>query len=155
MNIVVPHTESGLSSATQEALETFKPDFQLVTGIDGYPDLLQRLWDKKQTFIVVEQDVVPTSSQLSSLWECSESWCAFPYRDVEDFNSEDWICAYLGCAKLSESFIESLPDIWKDMPVKDWHICDCHLTHYAQERGFKVHQHTPRVKHLKDVDNGA
>jgi hypothetical protein len=51
--------------------------FENLTGDDTtYFSLMARLWQVGGTFIVVEQDMVPTLGLLEELWGCPTDWCS-------------------------------------------------------------------------------
>jgi hypothetical protein len=42
----------------------------------GYFNLFVSYWDQRRSFIVLEQDVLPTEEQFASMPACGEPWCA-------------------------------------------------------------------------------
>lgn len=49
---------------------------------DGaYGRMFRFLWSQKETFIICEQDVVPTQAQLWAIASCHHDWCSYNYGD--------------------------------------------------------------------------
>lgn len=47
----------------------------------GYAELIIRLWRAARTFIICEQDIVPTTDQWRTLATCGHPWCFYDYDD--------------------------------------------------------------------------
>lgn len=55
---------------------------RLPTDDEGaYGRLFRSLWAGRETFLILEQDVVPTGEQLSEIAGCGHGWCSFQYDD--------------------------------------------------------------------------
>jgi hypothetical protein len=55
---------------------------RLKIGDDGaYGRLVRQLWAYGDTFIICEQDVVPTVDQLEAIVDCDHDWCSYSYDD--------------------------------------------------------------------------
>ena len=46
------------------------------TALTGYWDMLDVLWTGEDDFIVLEEDVLPTSEMIREMWACPEPWCS-------------------------------------------------------------------------------
>lgn len=65
-----------LQSGLPYRLENIDP------GDDGaYGRMFRLLWAQKKTFLICEQDVVPTCAQLWQIASCDHDWCSFNYGD--------------------------------------------------------------------------
>jgi hypothetical protein len=69
---------------------------------DDYLDLLRKLLAEREPFALCEHDVVATRSQLFALTQCTESWCAWLYREEQ----RD-IGPPLGLCKFGRSWLEA------------------------------------------------
>lgn len=47
----------------------------------AYGRLFRSLWAARETFIVCEQDVIPTAGQLAEIAGCGHGWCSYQYDD--------------------------------------------------------------------------
>lgn len=81
--VIVPHVEGGLVPETRAALQDSGLRHELIVldemNTYAYANLLVVLWRRRETFIIVEQDMVPTPGQLRSLAECGHEWCGYSY----------------------------------------------------------------------------
>lgn len=107
-------------------------------------------WVAGESFITLEQDIVPHEGALRELAACPEPWCAFAY-EYPPFGEY----AGMGCAKFSRDLIARFPDAmtdtakWSDdqHPARHWCRVDGWLKQYLLERGATQHIHG-RVRHL-------
>lgn len=150
--VVLPFVEGGLRAETDEAaLRSGLPVERVrLDGEDAYHDLVAGCWAGRESFITLEQDIVPHDGALREMADCPEPWCAFAY-DYPPFGSY----AGMGCAKFSADLIARFPDAmaetakWHDdaHPPKHWCRVDGWLKKYLLERGATQHVHGT-VKHL-------
>lgn len=49
--------------------------------LGAYGRLVRDLWQMGTTFVICEQDVVPTIDQLDRIVECDHDWCSYSYDD--------------------------------------------------------------------------
>ena len=111
----------------------------------SYWRLLCLYW-KLGSFIVVEQDVVPTRAQIDTLWACPQEWCAHRYQ------MDGIVESGLGCTKFHSSLLErtaGLPDAIID-EHRHWQSLDAMVIGELHRRGFVEHIHEPAVLHLHD-----
>lgn len=144
MKIIVPHTRAGLKRETREALLPLSPLFYTLEGDAAYHDLIAALWDAREDFLVVEQDVVPSPEDVQSLLACPQPWCAFAY-DYPPFG----LYAGLGCARFRSVVMKRWPQAMRFCALlsdekhsrKHWCRVDGMLKQYLQERGVQQHIH--------------
>src|ERR1035437_9438761 len=145
-NLVVPFVVGRLSGATRAAV----PDATFVRMIDdqSYWRLLCRYWKLGQTFIVVEQDVVPTRAQIDTLWACPADWCAFAY----DMNGI--VSPALGCTKFSAALLERTAGLPAAIisEHRHWQSLDAMIIGELHRRRFTEHVHEPAVRHLHEPE---
>lgn len=152
--VAVPWVADGLRADTVDAVAASGLPSQLVEmrGQGDYHDLIADLWHDGETFLTVEQDVVPHAGALQELANCPEEWCAFAY-DYPPFGQY----AGMGCAKFSAALIKRFPDAltatgsWHDErhPPKHWCRVDGWLKQYLLERGARQHVHGLVAHHHK------
>ena len=116
-------------------------------GPQDYTRHLQQCWEKGQTFINLEHDIVPWPGAIASLLECPQPWCAFGYLPYLDITTN---APNLGLAKFSDVFISATPQLWQRMPSRpaQWRYNDMWLWEYAKTHGLLPHQHWPSVLNL-------
>lgn len=152
MPVVLPHTEGGLRPETREAAirSGLLVQDAVLASDESYHDLIAEHWAAHESFITLEQDIVPHDGALRELAECAEPWCAFAY-DYPPFGQY----AGMGCAKFSADLIRRFPDAltetakWQDdtHPPKHWCRVDGWLKQYLLDRGANQHVHG-LVRHL-------
>lgn len=151
--IVVPWVgPNGLRAQTLDAAAASGFEVKLVEmfGQDDYHNLIADLWHDRETFIVIEQDIVPHPGAIKELVECPQPWCAFAY-DYPPFGQY----AGMGCAKFGAALIAQFPDAmtetatWHDPkhPPKHWCRVDGWLKQYLMGNGVTQHVHGA-VEHL-------
>lgn len=144
--VYVPFTAPGPELATRVALLPHHPAYVEVRGDTGYPLMLSQLWEKRQTFIVVEQDVVPWPGAIAALEACPEPWCAHAYDtryEMEGGAPGDAV--YLGCVKFASRLMHEVPNAWRCWQTPHWASVDTHISTVLRNAGFDVHQHRPAV----------
>jgi hypothetical protein len=133
METVNAVAECGFPTAAKEMLEE-----------DSYYKLIEELWADGETFITVEQDIVPAPGDIRQLAECPEPWCAFAY-EYPPFG----LYAGMGLAKFSADLIKQFPDAmkitggWHDAKHGPAHWCtvDAWLKKYLTDGGARQHIH--------------
>lgn len=144
--ILCVHTKNGLLSETKAALEASGLGvlFSEAVKDEDYFVLVATLWTQGQSFITVEQDIVPRPDQITSLMDCPEPWCAYAY-EYPPFGHY----AGMGLAKFSDALIGRHPDLfseiakWHDPTHPPMHYCrlDGWLKQYLSEHGETQHVH--------------
>lgn len=119
---------------------------------DAYWGLLRKLWLERETFCIVEHDVVLRGNTLAELEACESPWCAFPvpYMDGE--------YAGLACVKFDAFLIASAPQALDDValmenaqhPRKHWCMVDAWLQGSVLPRTrLSRHVHQPALRHVR------
>jgi hypothetical protein len=161
VRLIVPYTR--LDEDVRAALDTnasdtnapldYRPSWYYVGSSDrAYFDLLARLWDRGESFVIVEHDIIPPDGGLVELAGCAHDWCAFGYPYAE-FGQHYG----LGCVKFSGDLIARNPDALKRVgvmrdgnhPPRHW----CRLDAWLQDvvlplNGETMHQHERLATHL-------
>lgn len=79
LKVVCPYTNL-LQFATEFFLRLEEPDTRFVDVSHSdmaYFDLFEKLWSEKETFIIVEHDVVIWPGALHEMYDCPELFCAY------------------------------------------------------------------------------
>ena len=146
--IVVPYTR--IHPEVRTALPP-TTDWRDVSADDeAYYRLLCELWTARESFILVEHDIVPTLTMLSELVSCASPWCACGYA----FENLGLIYG-LGCTKISGELMAQVPNAMElvaletsdDHPNRHWCRLDDNLKAVMGRRGIHAHHHGT-VRHL-------
>lgn len=83
--VVVPYVDQMLNQHTRRVVQR-SGLAHLFVQLDpndqgGYGRLFRRLWREGRTFVICEQDIVPTREQLLTISECGHDWCCYQYDD--------------------------------------------------------------------------
>ena len=121
---------------------------------NAYYAALFDIWDRGESFAVLEHDVVCRPDVIESFENCPEPWCAYGYGDICHWSCmEAWANA-LGCTRFRQEALEAVPDALSSVPshLWDWHqVCD-RLGERLRAAGFRHHWHWPPVVHHHLVD---
>lgn len=83
--VICPYVRGMLNPDTQRALwdSGLPVDFVRLPAGDetAYGRMLRNLWGGRETFVICEQDIVPTVAQLSEIAGCGHLWCSYNYDD--------------------------------------------------------------------------
>jgi len=126
-------------------------EFKHMEHDNSYYNLLSRLWNEGQSFIIVEHDIVVWPGGISTLELCPEQWCTLPY-----YCSVGWIIDGLGCTKFSAEFIQQYPGfLQRPFPTCCQHTefycgLDRLIAHRMEQLGIKPHVHSPGVVNLNE-----
>lgn len=151
VSIVVPYTRH--NPEVTQALADYQVAFCDVSDSDeAYWELLAHMWDERQTFVVVEHDVVVRPGALEELIGCPQPWCSFGVPYVGR------IYAGLACAKFSAELIARTPDLLaltaafsdETHPPRHWCRLDSWIQIVLGEAGEKMCVHTPPLGHLRE-----
>lgn len=143
MRIVCPFTK--LDPGTKESLAPFEVDFVEMTTPFSYKELMESIWTKPESIILVEHDSVFESEQMQKLLDCKEhDWCGYAY-------SEDSPEVSFGLCKLTKEHMQKIPDLWERMKLRNWRdVCAHHGKEY-EAIGIKPFQHTPHVTNTGSI----
>lgn len=149
--VVVPHAPNKLYPETVEALALagVQAEFVPLPEDTSYGQLLRKLWNRQETFIVVEQDIAPRPGDLEKLVACEHGWCGFVHAIGTIYT------ACLGCTKFSTEFIQEHPDllerVWRidydGMRPGVWQRLDVRMDSLLNPEGVYIHEHWPPVAH--------
>ena len=144
--ITVAHTKDGLDPATKAAVEATGLGvlYREMVEDEDYYITIATLWAQGQTFVTVEQDIVPAPGMIEEMLNCPEPWCAYGY-EYPPFGHY----AGMGLAKFSAELLAKLPDAmvetgkWADdkHPPMFWCRVDGWLKQYLTDQGQKQHIH--------------
>ena len=152
LNVVLPFTD--LHPHTARTANLYLPGHRKVwlnpAAPTEYARLLRELWAARETFVVVEHDVVVHHTVLPDFDECPQPWCGFVYDMPGGV-----VDAALGCTRFREELLTGEPDVMAvvsakadDLPAGHWAHLDAHLRTVLESRGYTLHRHTPSVVHL-------
>jgi hypothetical protein len=154
MKVVIPYVDHRLLPEVREIGEQVGARFENLTGDDtAYSALVARLWRARGTFIVVEQDMVPTVGLLEEMWECPEDWCsgyeAMLITDPPIGEVKSWS---MGCMKFGSDLMTSMPWVM-DGPGLSWRSLDFYIFDRMgrgdpRKPGGAPHLHGPPMRHL-------
>lgn len=146
MKVIIPHSERNSSYLTVHlAIRScgIVARTILLRGIDDYHALLLKLWSEKESFIIVEQDVIPTPEMIHELWNCKHEWCGARYLIAGGYMIQP-----LGCTKFSAKMIEACPRMIEKLPHKRWYSLDGDIFTAGHDQAkMKLHGHG-KVIHL-------
>jgi hypothetical protein len=146
VKVVVPYTS--LHLVTEMVTAWYKPEYVKLTDDDAYRRLLKRLWEERETVVIVEHDIVPWPYAIDELFRCCCWWGAYSYH----LHGGIGVHHGFGCTKLGSKLMEALPDIW-DEPGH-WNSLDQRLYFAAREVGIEPHPHRPAVIHVSEKHIG-
>lgn len=111
---------------------------------DGYQDVIEQLWAERETFVLIEGDILPWPGAVEAIWDCPEPWCDYAFLLGGGYSGLG-----LGCVKFDASLMDEDP--WIEGRPERWDEVDGRLLRKLQARGFKNHRHSPPVIHLHEV----
>ena len=128
--------------------ENRHPKCAFMEGDTSYHDLLWKLWDAGEPFILNEHDIISWPGAISKLEECDNPWCTFLYRC-----EAGWLKRGLGLVKFDPS---RLPNIFEE-PFGDthWRCLDTQIAQRLERHGIEVCNHKPAVTNLNPFVWGA
>jgi hypothetical protein len=117
----------------------------------GYGRMLRRLWRQERTFVICEQDVVPTVSQLWEIVSCGHLWCSYGYDDgnypegpMFGLCRFDWRLMHMWPAAAE---ISTIIGSRRDYEAEWWRV-DSLLARDLQIRQVPWVKHLPPVRHI-------
>lgn len=115
----------------------------------AYYAALLAIWERGESFAVLEHDVVCRPDIIEEFEQCPEPWCLYGYSDwCHEACREGWRNA-LGCTRFRAELIQTVPDALSGIPAGnwDWHnVCDG-LGENLRAANFKHHWHGPPAEH--------
>jgi hypothetical protein len=144
VKVVVPYTN--LRAPTAAIASAVAATFVETATDDAYWKLLRDLWAKRQTFIILEHDIVPPEGALEAIWACPRDWCGVPYPVGRIWG------VWHGCTKFGRDLIRRYPEAVRSMRVHSWDALDAQLIDYIQRRQKeRAHWHWPAALHLNET----
>ncbi len=122
----------------------------VATGADAYFGALFNIWERGETFALLEHDVVCRPDVVEAFESCPEPWCAFGYADICHPECMEAWRNVLGCTRFRAEIVSAVPDAVSSVPPsnRDWHnVCDG-LGENLRTAGFTHHWHFPSVEHF-------
>ena len=117
-----------------------------------YWDLLVRLLDRQEPFLIVEQDMRPTPEQVEEVWLCDQAACAISY----DVYRGDVVRVYGDYGALGFTLFRSkilMTQVMRQLvelgPIT-WSRLDGHVYRALRVAGHRYHVHPGSVRHLHD-----
>lgn len=144
MKVLCPY--QNLQYATEITLRTEESDTKFVyTGHDetAYYKMARDAWAEKETFIIVEHDVVIWPGALRALWNCDKPLCVYyapgPVGVVG-----------LGCVKFGRDLMLDFPDHLNEIipDWQSWRTLDREMTYRLIDKGYSFHVHEPMIGHI-------
>lgn len=116
---------------------------------NAYYTALRDIWEQRESFAVLEHDVVCRPDVVDAFEECPEPWCIYGYSNIcHPGCMEAWRNA-LGCTRFRAEILEAVPDAVSSIAPEawDWHnLCDG-IGNNLRAAGFTHHWHEPWVHH--------
>lgn len=144
----IPYTK--VWEATAEAAPEDAVWVDVSASPDAYFGALYAIWDRAESFALIEHDIICRPDVVEAFESCPEPWCVFGYDDIccpgcmEAWRNE------LGCTRFREELMLAVPDAVSAIPRDgwDWHnLCDG-LGNRLRAEGFTHHWHYPAVGHF-------
>ena len=118
----------------------------------AYYGALRWMWERRETFAVLEHDVVCRPDIVRELEECPEPWCLCWYADVCHFECREGWRNQLGCTRFRKELIDAVPDALSSVSEDRWiwnNVCDA-LGENLRAAGFSHHWHGS-VEHHRET----
>jgi len=151
MRLVCPYTELRPETRMAAQLSGLRTRFEPMTYMANYYTLMQRLWKRGETFILLEQDIVPTEAQFYDITICGHDWCGFPYQ-YASFGLYNGA----GFTRFSGRLMAAFPTLITSTkafddgvhPPRHWCTLDGWMRELLQKAGIQKVDHSPPVRHL-------
>jgi hypothetical protein len=116
---------------------------------EAYFQAVQAMWNEKETFVIVEQDIVPYPGAIKDIYDCEHDFCITWAPHWQSINGDGpWTYAH-GLVKYKRRFIASYPDWFNNYPAsRHWSQFDWGLVKQFQSI---IHYHWPPVIHLSPI----
>jgi hypothetical protein len=147
MKVICPYTWH--EPLIRKILRQERPEIEFIEmrGDDDYWKLLCELWERRETVVIVEHDIIPWPGAIQALLDCPYHWCSYTYSMKGGYG----IHHGLGCTKLDTQFMDKFPDVWVNIDSTNWKHLDAQLSQMARFNDFYPHPHNPPVTHVKDL----
>ena len=148
VNILVPYTQrhpKTEAGVPEDATWAYVGDDD-----HAYWRLLCEWWERGESFLVVEHDVICRPDIIESVETCPEPWCCYGYDDICCPGCMDAWANTLGCTRFRAELIVAVPDAVSSIKRPEhliWtNVCDGIGTN-LRAVGFTHHWHFPAVYH--------
>ncbi len=115
MNIVIAFTPTMLRPEVKQLGEDVGAIFEDVSGSEmEYGNLVAKLWQQGDSFLLIEHDILPTAALLEEMWACPEPWCSGFAWHYPEFRTQPPVRhrqTALYCHKFSASLIARTPAV--------------------------------------------
>lgn len=153
MNIILPYTKDKLRGLVPTILqEVYKlRNLHLVElcSPDGYWKLLSGIWERGDSVVIVEHDVLPWPGAIEELVACPMPWCSYTYhRFVSPTRMGVGDYQGFGCCKFEKRLMKDNPAVFSDMKDHHWSQLDTQFEYAMWTRNLRPHHHRPAVIHL-------
>jgi hypothetical protein len=122
------------------------------SNIAYYAALLD-IWERRETFAVLEHDVVCRPDIITELEACPEPWCLYGYTDFCHEGCREAWRNQLGCTRFRAELIQAVPDAMTSIPESnwDWHEMCNGLGENLRAAGCTHHWHGPPAEHHRQT----
>jgi len=125
---------------------------QLPKGdLGAYGRFFRSLWSWGHTFIICEQDIVPTPEQLETITSCGHPWCSFSYDDGLYPDGPMFGLVRFDSVVMRAHPMAANADLIigkrKDVEAEWWRV-DSLVARGLGIRGVPWYQHGPPVRHV-------
>jgi len=137
VRVIYPYTEKR-TEESDIALMRYAPGaetFYLGESDFAYGELLEGLWAKGETFLVIEHDIVIGPKTVQEFAECEEEWCSAPYTYFDQPVTTSG--GGLGCTKFDKTLMARWPTMMRSAMElvyqghPPWHWCGCDYRIYT------------------------
>lgn len=118
---------------------------------NAYFQAVREMWNSGETFVIVEQDILPWPGAVKKIYECPHKFCINwtpHWQSLSDRDSEPWTYAH-GLVKYGQDLIHEIPNWFNDyQESQHWSQFDWNLVKTYQNQ---IHYHMPPVIHLSPI----
>ena len=148
MKAVLPYVEGMLRPESDEFGLLIGAEPVEMTTDSSYFELMEALWAKGESFLVLEQDVLPAMKDYRRMLTCSQPYCIAPYSGP----GKHMIDKGLGFTRFRDTCIQAHPNLFAQIRgladsepfhPEDWRRLDVRMNFWLG----KAHLHEP-VAHL-------
>lgn len=143
----IPHTAVHPATAAAAPPDAVWIDVSQ-SNVSYYAAMLD-IWERGETFAVLEHDIVCRPDVIQAFEDCPEPWCCFGYSDICHPGCMEAWANMLGCTRFRSELIAAVPDAMSSIPTEGWpwqNMCDG-LGRNLRAAGFTHHWHFPPVVH--------
>lgn len=94
---------------------------------DAYWEALRDIWDRGETFAIIEHDVLFRPDVAEQFEACPEPWCSFGYDNICHIECQEAWANQLGLTRFRAELIAACPDALSSIPEdrRNWqNVCD-------------------------------